>query len=333
MNQIHQLFPWLEAAWLQLNNYIQQERIPQALLITGNAGMGKQQLAEYFARSVMCSSLLSNGCSCGKCQSCRLFDAETHPDYIFIQPEAAGKAIGISVIRQLVEKLSLKPQFEGFRVVIVNPADGLNNAAANAFLKCLEEPTERSCLILITDKPSKLAATIKSRCQKLLIPTADKFVIFEWLEKQGVTEQNDLFLSLSRNAPLLAKQFSDVSLLKLRTDCFDSWIKAGNSKINFVEVAERWHKLDRTKIDLLMFWIISWVIDIVKLANKPGSIEIYNPDLVPDLQELAHRLDLKQVFKYYDFLLLNQKQLDTQLNKQLMFEEILIQWLQLNDNE
>ena len=334
MSKIHDLLPWLESGWSQLRQYIQQKRIPQALLIVGNTGIGKQQLAEHFTQTIMCSRLfsegLSNGSFCGECQSCRLFEAQTHPDFIFIQPEEVGKAIGISVIRELVVKLSLKPQFEAYRVVIINPADALNNAAANAFLKYLEEPTERTCLILITNKPSKLPATIKSRCQKLLLSISDEFDSSEWLEQQGVIGQRDLLLSLSRNAPLLAKQFSDTSLLTLRTDCFNNWVNIGKSKTDFIVVAEQWYKLDKTEIDMLIFWVISWVIDIMKLAYKSELTALYNPDLVVDLQELAHKLDLKCLFKYYDFLLLKQKQLDTQLNKQLMFEEILIQWLQLN---
>ncbi len=69
---------------------------------------------------------------------------------------------------------------------------------------------------------------------------------------------------------------------------------------------------------------------MVKLANSKQITDLYNPDIAKDLQEMAIKLDLKDLYKYYDFLLLSRQRLDTQLNKQLMIEEILIQWLKLN---
>ena len=333
MSNIKNSLPWLVSSCSRLSNYIIQKRIPQALLITGCKGIGKHQLAEHFAQSLMCSSPSSHGVFCGQCKSCRLFGSETHPDFISVQAEDAGKVIGISIIRQLITKLSLKPQFENYRVVIINPADYLTNAASNAFLKYLEEPTERTCLVLITDKPSKLPATIISRCQKIVISVPGDHVLIEWLRQQGVTEKTDLILSLAKNSPLLAKQFSDSSLLKLREDCFKQWHGLICSEANLVEVSGYWSKFEKIERDLLLFWITSWVIDIIKLFYQPELTKIYNLDLVTNLQELAQKLDLKYLFKYYDFLLLNQQRFDTQLNRQLMFEEILIRWIQLNNRK
>ncbi len=330
MNDIQQSLPWLQSAWSQLVNYINQNRIPQALLIIGKKGIGKELLAENFAQSLMCNARLPNGNYCGECQSCRLYGAGTHPDFILIEPEESGKSIGISVIRQLITKLELKPQFESNRVVIINPADSLNNASANAFLKYLEEPTERTSLILITDRPSKLPATIRSRCQKIDLSVPGETVLKAWMEQQGVEENSELLMSLSQRAPLLAKQLADSSVLTLRTECFNNWLKFTGSEMSFIDLSEQWNKLDRTELNFLMFWLISWVVDMIKLAHQPQSIKIYNPDLATNLQDLVQGLDLKDLYKYYDFLLLSQQRLDTQLNKQLMVEEILILWSKLN---
>ncbi len=331
MNGIQQSFPWLQASWLQLCNYIDQKRIPQALLITGVNGLGKQQLANCYAQTLLCNAPQENGVCCGKCQSCLLFKADTHPDYLLIEPEEQGKSIGIAAIRKLTSILTLKPQYENYRVVIINPADSLNHASANAFLKYLEEPTERTCLILITDKPNKLPATIRSRCQKLFIPQVSNQESLEtWWKQNGILDNQDLLFNLSQGAPLLAKQFYETNLLKERKDYFNHWIKLSTSKENFITVAEQWAKLDNTKISLLIVWIISWVVDAIKLTYVNQNINLYNPDLVTNLQEIAVKLDLKKMYKYYDFLLLSQQRLESQLNKQLVFEEILIQWSKLN---
>ncbi len=331
MNAIQQSFPWLQASWLQLSHYIDQKRIPQALLITGTNGLGKFQLAKCYAQTLLCNMTQENGNYCGECQSCLLFNAQTHPDYLLIEPEEQGKSIGISVIRKLVSTLTLKPQYETHRVIIINPADSLNNASANAFLKYLEEPTERTCLILITNKPNNLPATIRSRCQKLFIPrVSDQASLDTWWEQNGILENQDLLFNLSQGAPLLAKQFSATNLLKDRRDYFSQWLKISGAEGNFVTVAEQWSKLDNAEINLLIGWIISWVVDAIKLAYMNQEINLYNLDLVTDLQEIAVKLDLKKMYKYYDFLLLGQQRLESQINKQLFFEEILIKWSKLN---
>lgn len=328
---IQESFPWLQDSWLQLSNYITQGRVPQALLIVGGKGIGKQQLTSFFSKSLLCSTPLPNGACCGECKSCLLYQAETHPDFVSVGPEATGKSIGISVIRQLISTLILKPQYDAYRVVVINPADSLNNASANAFLKYLEEPTERTCLILITNKPSSLPATIRSRCQKLLIPpVSDKTLLKTWWEQNGVLENEDLLFNLSQGAPLLAKQFSETDLLKVRMEYFNNWQQLASSDGNFVVVAEQWSKLGNTEISLLIVWIISWVVDMIKLRFANQAITLYNPDLSTSLQELAIKLELKNMYQYYDLVLLSQQRLGTQLNKQLIFEEILIQWLKLN---
>lgn len=338
MTNVEDSFPWLQLAWSQLSNYIGQNRIPQALLLSGNKGMGKLLLIKQFANSLLCLSPQENHLPCGKCQSCTLFNADTHPDFIVIEPEESGKSIGISVVRQLISKLALKPQYEKHRVVVINPVHCLNNASANAFLKFLEEPTERTSFILISDKPARLPATIRSRCQKLILSVPDNVVFIEWLKRQGISNNCDLLTVLSHGAPLLAKQFADTGVLELRKKCFENWLELTQSNstqsgLNLIGVAEQWYKLEQTEIDLLLFWMISWVTDIIKLAcqNQTEPKKIQNLDLLKNLQEFSQKLELKSLFKYYDFLLQNYQRLDTQLNKQLMFEAILIKWLQLNN--
>lgn len=327
-----QILPWQQKNWEHLCSYIAQKRIPQALLITGNKGLGKQQLAHQFAVALLCATPKENGMACGLCSSCLLVNAETHPDFIQVQPEESGKGIGIGQIRSLITRLTLKPQFETYRLVIVNPADKMNNAAANAFLKCLEEPTERTMIILITEKPAKLPATIISRCQKLAVATPNKDDVVKWLAE---TLQSDAAsiktlhrnISLAQGAPLLALDYANDEILTLRNECFNAWMAIAKQLKSPVIIAEDWHKLPATP---LIFWITSWIIDLIKCFYQAQVENLYNPDLNAQLQELSKRLELKGLYKLYDLLLLGRQRLDTQINKQLLFEEILIQWHELN---
>jgi DNA polymerase-3 subunit delta' len=320
--------PWQQAHWTHLNSYIQQQRIPQALLITGNKGLGKLQLAEQFAAALLCEQVQANAQSCGHCPSCLLLKAQTHPDFMLVQVEEGKTTIAIDQIRSLISKLTLKPQFESYRVVILNPADKLNNAAANAFLKCLEEPNERTVIVLISDKPGKLPATIRSRCQKLVITQPDKMMVLNWLQTQGIQEDAAVLLALSRGAPLLALDYAKQGFVALRNDCFQQWLAVAKHQTHPILIAEQWLKLPEATP--LLFWLSSWVVDLIKCTYQSRADNLYNLDLYPLLQNMAQSLDLKGLYSLYDSLLLSRERLETQINKQSLFEEILIQWSELN---
>lgn len=324
------ILPWQRQAWSHLCQYFTQNRLPQALLITGQAGLGKQQLADQFAFSLLCSTPQPDFLNCGRCDSCLLNAAQTHPDYTLIKPEEPGKAITIGQIRNLVSRLTLKPQFEAHRVVTINPAEQMNTAAANAFLKCLEEPSERTIILLITDKPSRLPATIVSRCQKLAIARPDKDVHDAWLRQQGIPDNLELLYGLSQGAPLLAQSYANEKTLLLRNQCFSAWMAVAKQQNHPVIVAEDWIKLPESS---LLFWITSWIVDLIKCCYHAKPVKLSNPDLYEHLKELSQQLELKGIYKLYDLLLLSRQKLDTQINKLSMFEEILIQWFELNQRQ
>ncbi len=321
------IFPWQQSHWNLFNQYLIQNRVPQALLINGAKGLGKQQLAYSFAKALLCNQRLPNAQSCGQCSRCKLFNAKTHPDFINVSPEEGSKIIGIDRIRELIITLALKPQFENYRVVLINPADKLNNAAANAFLKCLEEPNERTCVILLAESLSKLPATILSRCQKMTLTKPKREIANAWLNQQQVIENKTLLLNLAQGAPLLANEYAKANILPLRQQCFSDWLNIANGQLNPIEIAEKWYK---QQVSLILFWLISWSCDLIKCFYQTQTINLYNPDLQISLQELVGRLKLKDIYHFYDNLLQSRQKMDSQINQQLMFEELLILWSQLN---
>ncbi|MEI6067004.1 MAG: DNA polymerase III subunit delta' [Methylococcaceae bacterium] len=327
------VLPWQQPNWARLCEYRAQNRVPQALLISGNKGLGKQHLAQQFAFSLLCVKPQDNGLRCGHCDRCLLLNAQTHPDFIEIGPEEPGKTITIGQIRSLVTRLTLKPQFESWRVVIVSPADLMNKAAANAFLKCLEEPTERTVILLVTDKPAHLPATIMSRCQKLAVARPDKATVVTWLKQQNteISQDNAMTLyGLAEGSPLLALDYARDGTLALRNDCFKAWMDIAKQRRHPVIIAEDWYKLPESS---LIFWITSWIMDMIKCRYPIKSDWLYNPDLIESLQELSSQLELKELYKLYDLMLVNRQRLNTQINKQTLFEEILIKWFELNPSK
>ncbi|MGZ5000861.1 MAG: DNA polymerase III subunit delta' [Methylomonas sp.] len=324
------VYPWQQAIWQHLTGYIEQQRIPQALLLTGVAGLGKRHLADVYAASLLCQTPSAHGQACGYCVGCRLYQANTHPDYLTVEPDEPGKAIGIDKVRQLIVKLALKPQYDAYRLVIFQPADALNNASANAFLKCLEEPSERTCIILISDQPSRLPATIRSRCQKIHCQRPDGQAVADWLRQQGINEDIDKLLRMAQGAPLLAKHYGEHQFVRLRRECFEAWQQVADGKGNLLAVAEQWQKQETIDLSLLLGWVASWLADMVKLTHGIDGAELENPDFKKSLQALAERLEFKGLYRFYDSVLVNRSQLTTQINKQLLTERLLIDWSQLN---
>jgi len=324
------ILPWLQPHWLHLCDYRSQNRVPQALLVSGNKGLGKLKLATQYANALLCTYPQHNGLACDHCNSCLLFKAQSHPDFIRLQPEEPGKTITIGQVRQLISQLTLKPQFDTYRVIIIDPAELMNKAAANAFLKYLEEPTERTVVILITPKPTRLLATIVSRCQKLVINQPDVSIVNSWLKQHTEHKDVNLLLNLAQGSPLLALSYADEGTLSLRNDCFEAWMNISKHSNHPVIVAENWIKLPAPS---LLTWVTTWVIDLIKCHYSVCSDALYNPDFKDRLQTLTEKIDLKGLYELYDLLLMRQILLDTSINKQSLFEEILITWADLNFRE
>ena len=148
-----------------LKHYIGQDKVPHAVLLHGTAGIGKSLIARQFARAINCDAQGED--SCDKCPNCVKSAAGYHPDLFFVRPESRSGAIMIEQIRDMQNRLYLKP-FEGRRkVCIIEDAHAMNDSAANALLKTLEEPPATSHIFLVSDKPHNLLQTILSRCHKI----------------------------------------------------------------------------------------------------------------------------------------------------------------------
>lgn len=179
-------YPWHDASWAAL---VAQQRagiLPHALLVAGAADTGKLCFARAFAALTLC--LDARGSACGQCRSCRLLAAGSHPDLMSLQPEEPGKAIRIDAVRELREFCAGRPHQGGWRVILIEPADALNVSAANALLKTLEEPGERTLLLLVSAHPGRLPATVRSRCRLLRLARPEPARVLPWLRERIAPE-------------------------------------------------------------------------------------------------------------------------------------------------
>lgn len=172
------MYPWLTAYVARFVRMQQEQRLPHALLLGGAHQFGGMELALACAASFLCEHPGAQG-ACGQCHACQLMRQHSHPD-CHESGSAEQKSIGVEVIRQLILPLQKSPQLGVGKVVILNFANRMTEAAENALLKTLEEPAGNSLLILLVDSASQLLPTIVSRCQFWGI-TAPRPVIEQWL--------------------------------------------------------------------------------------------------------------------------------------------------------
>lgn len=135
--------------------------LPHALLFSGPAGVGKWTAALWWSRVLHCRQ--SGGCE-PTCADCKRIGAGTNPDVIAIEPETPGKALSIDQVRDLIRRMALRSAGGRPRLALVRDAHLLTIEAQSALLKLLEEPPGRGVIVLVTENPSALLPTVRSRC-------------------------------------------------------------------------------------------------------------------------------------------------------------------------
>jgi DNA polymerase-3 subunit delta' len=193
IRKISDLPAWQGPAWQTLAQRAERGSLPHALLLGGAEGLGKRAFAEAFVRARLCEHP-RDGFACGSCRTCALLEAGTHPDRVLVTLEENPNThklrseIVVEQIRALSARLAMATQLGGWQVAVIDPADAMNPASANALLKTLEEPTPSSLILLIADQPWRLPATIRSRCQRVDFAFPARAEAEQWLRAQGIPD-------------------------------------------------------------------------------------------------------------------------------------------------
>ena len=201
----------------RLNESIQKNQIPHALLFTGSSGLGKKKTAWAFAQNLLCED---SDLSCGKCFSCLKVEENQSQSVLFLSPKSLE--IKLEEVKQIIPFLSLQTSAPA-KIVIIDEAHCLNIQSVNFLLKIIEEPPEKSFFIFISPSPSSLPVTLRSRLQMVRFRPLPLSVMRELYPE----EEEHIILSSGGRLDLLQELKSEEGL---RDMAFDLWEKVSQSE-------------------------------------------------------------------------------------------------------
>ena len=308
--------PWLQPQQALLRAAFAAGRLAHALLIHEARGAGGDVLAAWTAQLVLCTA--SNP-PCGECVGCRRAALAQHPDLITLQPIEDSRQIRIEQVRELCADLTLTSHQGGYKVAIISPADALNRAAANALLKTLEEPTARTLLILVATQPSRLPATILSRCQRIYIRTPSRSEATAWLQSIRGPAEWGAALDALGDAPLFAAEADPNTVVEFARETRRVLEETSGGRADPAGTAEQWW---RTDLPLRLVCIENWLTDRVRrhFAGAAFSVEM---GAAVHLQRGREIPTIRGLFGVIDAVQELKSSLDTPINRSLALESVL----------
>jgi len=326
------LLPWQTRVAAEL--LAKRDTFPHALLIHGPRGLGKHALALGLAQGLLCETPRADGLGCGTCPGCHYAIAGQHPDLMRLEllqvDEETGELeavdhIKIDRVRGVIAALELSSHRQRARVAVIAPAERMNPEAANALLKTLEEPPAGAYLILVSDAPARLPATIVSRCRKLSAPRPSADEAKAWLDAQGVPDP-ELALAQAGGAPLAAFAHADPGVREERR----AWVAALSDpdRLSVTILAARIDAAGkeerRARLAWVVDWLIAWTADLARVAA--GGAARQNPDAARALSVLASRVAPVPLFRYHRSLLRQRALVAHPLVPRLVAEALLIDY-------
>lgn len=272
----------------ELRTLWQEGRLPHALLFTGAAGIGKKLCGQILAKMILCGQ---EEAPCGQCENCRSFAAAAHPDYYELIPEVRGKStriIRIEAIREMQTVVSRSAIRAGQRVVLIDDADTMNEAAANSLLKTLEEPEGKVTFILIAQDRSRLLPTIVSRCMPLSFGSLSPAELKEELIRRQIpAPEAEKLANLADGSLGQALKLSTHDGLRLREAAFAflAGLPAFTLDRLWAEAAAK-GEWDREQLTDWLRHISMLLRDMLLLYDDGASTLLYNSDLRGKLEEL-----------------------------------------------
>jgi DNA polymerase-3 subunit delta' len=299
---------------------VREGRLPPAILLVGPDGVGKKTLALAVARAVVCER--RDGDACDACPACGRGSRGVHPDVFLLEAETA--VIKVEQVRDLVREIAARPFEARARAFVIDEAQRLNEQAANALLKSLEEPPPTSHVFLVTAAPQGLLPTIRSRCQRLRCgPLPQALVEARLRELAGLApEEARLRASLAGGSLGAALAFESETYRVLREELLgilETSAQAG--VVDRMDAAQLLEESEDAQVTLTA--LRSLLRDVaVSRAGMPAEA-LQNADVAPRLIAIARGPLGEQAARFAQAAGETRAALQGNANKLLMFDLLL----------
>ena len=321
LEQSH-VYPWQQTVWETLTRRFPE--LGHGLLLYGKPGCGKEAFARKFLAWILCQHQQPHG-PCGECSSCQWLKSDTHPNYVHISTDEDNKKanakIRIEKIRDLLP--FVQQTVEGWRVVVIEPAEALNTAAANALLKTLEEPGDRIVIILLAEHYLKLPATVRSRLQhyaldRVTLQQADTYISSHLAGSDQQSWPLQLLMNLANDMPLKAVELAQSVWLPQRAEFLNDWDKLVTQKNMPLFFASKWQKELAFTDFIHMFEYLLCDIICVKLNQSRKNIDL-------DVRPLTEQYSLEALFDIYSTLQQSKRLTEQNVQTNLILDQLFIQ--------
>ncbi len=289
------IYPWQTTQWSCACDLIQQQ-YAGGLLLRGAAGVGTIHFAQQLSALALCEQATQSACE--QCASCHLRQSSQHPDYITLSSN--DSMIKIDSIRDMSTRCQQSATRGGYQVVLIEAADKLTLASANALLKILEEPPGRVLFILCCEHLTRLPVTVVSRCQVLSFPPVPTKIAMPWLETTypGVDRISDVW-SLANGQPLIVEEMLAQDSLSISTRLLNDLVSLKSSSWQFTSMGSRWK-------DIGCEQLLSHLLYLSENMIREQHGNVFSDDLsmqqLKTTDALSH-LPLPQLFQWRDRLL------------------------------
>ena len=317
----------------KIRTALAREAIGHAYLFSGDDGIGKRLMALRFAQALSCEAppSPSQPDSCGSCRACEQIVSGAWPDLLIIEPEQdkANPQIKIDQVREIERHVIYRPLLSTRKICVIDDADRLTANAANAFLKTLEDPPDHSLFILVTSRPLRLLATVRSRCLTLKFSPATPTQFEGALAlKQAMAIEDARFLSQVCGNRIGVALRTDLSQLRSRHDQFLELCQA-ETLAHATAVLQRAEDLSKSQpFPDVIDWLAHGLRDVLLVTLGTGPDHLLHQSHIPLLEHVAESLTPADVVDLLEFLQTLEQAPTQNLNLQLCLETFLFRFHQ-----
>ena len=321
-----------DGAKAHLQAALADRQMSHAYLIEGTHGVGKTTLANAFIKTLLCQNPVSGQAGqqdcCNRCQSCRGFDHDNHPDVKRIRAAQDKNTISVKQIRdELVKDISIRPYGSLYKIYVIEEAERLTIEAQNAMLKTLEEPPAYGLIIMLSESAASFLPTILSRCVKISLQPLDIKMVKAELSRRGIEEGKAGIVAAFAQGSIgqALKLCEDEGFEEMRQALFQFLGQIPQlSQLEVLKGAQLWEQF-KSEQEAIFSLLLIWYRDILVYQETHDPAQILCSDQLETISKMASYYDNRKLIQITDKVLDIHKKLKANANAALAIDCLLME--------